>query len=280
VIYVSLSGFGDTPGSEYASWPAYASIVEAMSGIYDYNCPPGQSPRANPVGAMGDISSALFGAVGVLAALRHRDITGEGQRVDIAMYDAAIAMTDVVMNFWSLGIAHMGGYLAGILDTFRAADGWFVMQIVRDHQFHALADLVGRPQWKTDPRFAERTGWNDNLEAEIRPAVEEWARAKPKRDVVKALTSAGVVSGPCHTATDLVNDPHVARRAMLVELPRTDGVDQPVLIPGNPVKLSKMADGPEARVPWVGEHTAAVLRDELGLTERELADLRAAGAIT
>jgi crotonobetainyl-CoA:carnitine CoA-transferase CaiB-like acyl-CoA transferase len=67
---------------------------------------------------------------------------------------------------------------------------------------------------------------------------------------------------------------------MLVEVPRTDGVDEPVLVPGNPVKLSKMADGPETRVPWVGEHTDEVLRKELGLSDGELAELRAAGVIT
>ena len=75
------------------------AIVEAMSGIYEYLNPTGQPPRAAPVGALGDISAALFATIGVLAALRHRDATGEGQQVDIAMYDAAVAMTDIVMNF-------------------------------------------------------------------------------------------------------------------------------------------------------------------------------------
>src|SRR5205823_14874348 len=84
VIYVSVSGFGATGESPRQGWPAYASIVEAMSGIYEYMRRPDQSPRANPVGALGDISSALFTAVGVLAALRHRDRTGQGQRVDVA----------------------------------------------------------------------------------------------------------------------------------------------------------------------------------------------------
>jgi crotonobetainyl-CoA:carnitine CoA-transferase CaiB-like acyl-CoA transferase len=77
----------------------------------------------------------------------------------------------------------------------------------------------------------------------------------------------------------VVVDPHVAARSMLVEMPRTDGVDQPVLIPGNPVKLSEVAEGPEARVPWLGEHTDAVLEAELGLSADELAALRAAAVI-
>src|SRR5436305_13672443 len=89
VIYASVSGFG-SDGSPYGSWPAYASIVEAMSGIYDYTRRPDEPPRANPVGALGDISSALFAAIGILAALRHRDLTGEAQRLDVAMTDAPV----------------------------------------------------------------------------------------------------------------------------------------------------------------------------------------------
>ncbi|HEY5887004.1 MAG TPA: CaiB/BaiF CoA-transferase family protein, partial [Acidimicrobiales bacterium] len=103
VIYVSVSGFGNRDDSPYREWPAYASIVEAMSGIYAWAQRPGEPPRVNPVGALGDISSALFGVIGILAALRHRDRTGVGQYVDIAMLDAVVAMTDVVSNLWSLG---------------------------------------------------------------------------------------------------------------------------------------------------------------------------------
>ncbi len=102
VVYVSVSGFGADAG-EYGDWPAYASIVEAMSGIYDFMRRPDERPRPNPVGALGDISTALFSVIGVLAALRHRDATGLGQRIDVAMYDATVAMTDIVANFQSLG---------------------------------------------------------------------------------------------------------------------------------------------------------------------------------
>ena len=87
-----------------ATWPAYAAIAEAMSGIYEFKREPGRPPRGHPVGALGDIGSALFGVIGVLAALRHRDRTGEGQHVDVAMLDAMVAMTDIVTNFWSMGI--------------------------------------------------------------------------------------------------------------------------------------------------------------------------------
>ena len=85
VIYVSVSGFGNTIESPYDTWAAYAVVAEAMSGIYDRNRPEDQAPVVGPVGALGDISSALFAVIGVLSALRHRDRTGEGQYVDIAM---------------------------------------------------------------------------------------------------------------------------------------------------------------------------------------------------
>ena len=88
------------------------------------------------------------------------------------------------------------------------------------------------------------------------------------------------MAGPSNRAPDVIADPHVAARHMLVEMPRTDGIEEPILIPGNPVKLSKMAEGPETRVPWVGEHTAAVLTTELGLDDAHITELRADGVIT
>jgi len=279
-IYVSISGFGNSVDTPYRDWPAYASIVEAMSGIYDYRHP-GEPPVTIPVGALGDISSALFGVVGVLAALRHRDRTGEGQYVDIAMFDAMVAMTDIVTNFWSLGVRpEPGKGLEVICEGFRASDGYVVAQIVREHQFFALADLIGKPEWKDDPRFATRAGWPAHLETEIRPAVDAWASTRTKLDAARELTAAGIVAGPSNHANDVIADPHVAARHMLVEMERTDGGADPVLVPGNPVKLSKMAEGPETRVPWVGEHTADVLTAELGLASDELDGLRTRGVIS
>ena len=279
-IYVSISGFGNTVETPYRDWPAYASIVEAMSGIYDYRHP-GEPPVTIPVGALGDISSALFGVIGILAALRHREQTGEGQYVDIAMYDAIVSMTDIVTNFWSLGVRpEPDKALEVICEGFRASDGYVVAQIVREHQFFKLADVVGHPEWKDDPRFATRAGWAPNLEGVIRPAVDAWASQRTKLEAAHELTAAGIVAGPSNRAPDVIADPHLAARHMLVEMPRTDGVDEPVLVPGNPVKLSKMSEGPETRVPWVGEHTEELLGAELGLGADEIAALRDRGVVT
>jgi formyl-CoA transferase len=277
VIYLSVSGFGATP-SPYDSWPAFAPIVEAMSGIYELKRRGDEPPLVAPVGALGDIGSGLYAVIGVLAALRQRDATGRGQHVDIAMYDAMVAMTDIVTSFWSLGLR--GGNLAPlIMDGFRAADGWFIVQVGREPQFAKLAELVGRPEWVDEPRFADRQGWVDHLDTVIRPAVEAWAAHLTRIEACEAMSAAGLAAGPCFRDDEVVVDPHVAARHMLVEMPRTDDVEQPVLVPGNPVKLSGVAEGPETRVPWLGEHTDAVLSHELGLSPADLARLRSDGVI-
>ncbi len=279
LIYVSISGFGNGVATPYREWPAYASIVEAMSGIYEYKNGPDRPPTTIPVGALGDISSALFGVIGMLAALRHRERTGLGQYVDIAMFDAMIAMTDIVTNFWSMGV-RPDKQVPVLCEGFRASDGYVVLQVVREPQFDRLAELVGHPEWSDDPRFADRSGWMPHLDDVIRPAVEAWLSTRTKLEAAAELTAAGIVAGPSNSAADVIADPHVQARHMLVEMPRSDGVDQPILIPGNPVKLSRMAEGPEARVPWVGEHTADVLAAELGLDDDEVAALRSDGIVT
>ena len=277
-IYLSVSGFGNTVETPYGDWPAFASIVEAMSGIYAFMAKGDAPPVANPVGALGDISASLFATIGVLAALRHRDRTGEGQYVDIAMFDSLVAMTDIVTNFWSMGLR--GGDVGPlILTTFRASDGWFVLQVVREFQFEALVDLIGHPEWRSDARFATRQGWMDHLESDLRPAIESWAKGRTKLQACADLSAAGLAAGPCCTDDEVVHDPHVAARNMLVEISRPDGVEDPVLIPGNPVKLSKVAEGPETQMPWLGEHTDDVLSKDLGLSPEDIQRLRADGVI-
>lgn len=276
-IYLSISGFGNAP-SPYSAWPAYAPVPEAMSGLYEYKREEGKPPMVGPAGALGDTATALFGVIGLLAALRHRDRTGEGQMVDVSMFDAMVAMADIVVNFHSMGYFPHGPPNL-IMGGFQAADGWFIVQVGREHQFERLAKLIGKPEWLDDPRLSTRQGWGRHIDDVIRPGIEGWASTMTKLEACQALSGAGVAAGPCYDAADVVADPHVADHNMLIEIPRTDGVDEPVLTVGNPIKMSKVAEGPDIRPPWIGEHTDAVLRAELGLTETELAALRAEGVI-
>ncbi len=279
VIYLSVSGFGNTVETPYDGWPAYAAVAEAMSGIYDYKLEPGRPPAVSPVGALGDIGTALFGTIGILAALRHRDRTGLGQYIDVAMFDAMVSMTDLVTNFWSLGLRPAPGQgLAMVLDGFEASNGWFIIQVGREHEFERLANLVGKPEWLTDERLSTRAGWREHMDDILRPGVKEWAADKTNIEACKALADAGVAAGPCLTAQQVIDDPHVAARNMLMEIPRPEGGD-PVLTPGNPIKMSRVSEGPDVRMPWLGEHTNEVLAAELGLDDARIEQLRAHGVI-
>ncbi|MBV8982938.1 MAG: CoA transferase, partial [Acidimicrobiia bacterium] len=149
-----------------------------------------------------------------------------------------------------------------------------------EHQFERLADTLGRPEWRDDPRLGDRSGWGEHLEDVIRPGIEEWAATRTKLEAAEVLMAAGVAAGPCLASHEVIADPHLAARNMLVAMPRTDGVEEPVLIPGNPVKLSNVPEDEEDRVPWVGEHTQSVLREELGLDDEKLAALTEAGIIS
>ena len=278
VVYLSVSGFGNTTDTPYRGWPAYAAVAEAMSGLYEWKRVGDDPPVASPVGALGDIGTALFGVIGVLAALRHREATGEGQYVDVAMFDSMVSFADVVVNWWSMGYRpDPAAGLAMILDGFRADDGWFVVQVGREHEFARLAGLVGEPGWIDDPRFSTRAGWREHLGV-IRAAVDRWAQGRTSVEACAALAAAGIAAGPVFSAPQVLADPHLAGRNMLVEVPRPDGGD-PAVVPGNPVKMSRLPDEPGGELAALGQHTDEVLVAELGLSDNELSVLRADGVI-
>ncbi len=254
-----------------------------MSGIYEYSRRPHQPPVINPVGGLGDTGTGMFGVIGVLAALRHRDATGLGQHVDVSMFDAMVSMCDLAVNYWSMGQSRPPDQefnLPLILDSFQRPRGWFIVQVVREHQFERLANLVGHPEWVSDERFATRQGWRDHFEAVIRPAVEAWAGDKTNLEAARAFAESGLAAAPCSSAGDVADDPHVSHRNMLVEVERTDGVDQPVLVAGNPIKMSRVSEGPEHDVPLMGEHTDSVLVALLGLDDTAIDQLIADGVVS
>ena len=279
-IYLAVSGFGTRGASPYREWPAYAPVAEAMGGLYEPNRKDGGPPPVVVAGALGDVGTALFGVIGVLAALRHRERTGLGQLVDVALYDSMIAISDMPPLLWSMGAPEKWAASGsiGICAAFRASDGYFVVAVFREHQFERLAHAIGHPEWIGDARFATREDWARNREAVVRPALEAWARDKTKLEAARVLCELGIVAGPSNSAEDLWNDPHVRERDMLHEVPRPDG-GRDLLVVGNPVKLSRVAEGPLASFPSLGEHTDAVLRETLGLADAEIARLREGGVI-
>jgi crotonobetainyl-CoA:carnitine CoA-transferase CaiB-like acyl-CoA transferase len=277
-VYLSVSGFGNRTASPYREWPAYAPVAEAMAGLYELGRRPGEALRSGIAGALGDNAAALYAAIGVLAALRHRDRTGTGQHVDVSMLDSMIAMNDLYPQLWSLGLpAHTAtGRGTGVLNTFRAADGYFLIAVIREHQLARLATLVGCPDWVSDPRLADRADWSERVEDIFRPVIEGWAAGRTRMQAVAELAGAGIPAGPCFTMDDLAADEHVLDHHMLVELP--SGGPAPVLMAGNPIKMSRLAEGPLLKYPGPGEHTEQVLSDLLGLDTAEIEGLRAGGA--
>lgn len=279
LVYLSLSGFGSLNPTDYAHRPGFAPIVEAMSGLYEYKRPPGQPPVVSPMGALGDLAPGVFSIVGVLAALTKAYRTSRGSHVDVAMYDVMLAMADVVPGYWSMGATpESPETAAGVLASFKASDGWFVVMALRDQHLERLAEAVGHPEWIGDPRFAERIGWNRHLETVIRPAIDTWAGSRTRAQVCEELGRKGVAAGPCNTAVDVVNDPHLRQHEMLVDVERPDG-GRPIIAVGNPIKFAGAAQPSLRRWPRLGEHTAEVLRAELRLGDDELGTLAAGGAI-
>ena len=201
VVYVSVSGFGNHrarppttagPPTPPSPSPCRASTTTAA--------PPGEPPIPSPVGALGDIGTALFATIGLLAALRHRDQTGVGQYVDVAMFDSMVAMTDIVVNFWSMGAwPKPGPGLPMILDGFEASNGWFIMQADASTSSSAWPTPSATPSGSTDERLATRQGWRDHMDDVLRPDVTAWAADKTNVEACFALARAGIAAGPCLT---------------------------------------------------------------------------------
>jgi crotonobetainyl-CoA:carnitine CoA-transferase CaiB-like acyl-CoA transferase len=319
LVYASISGFGNhtDPPSPYRDRAAYAPIVEGMAGLYEYAREGDAPPRPASAGALGDTAPGLHALIGILAALRERDRTGRGLRVDISMYDSMIAVADVVHPA-SLGVdparATQG---IGILHAFRARDGWFMVEVVREPHFPGFAAAVGHPEWTSDPRLATRKGWSDFMEVLIRPAVEAWAAGLSKSEAAAALAARGVAAGPVNTAAEIVADPHVRARDFIVE---ADTPEARVRIVGNPIAFRRPSDARESneaneshaphesgeagpsreaaelrergrpgerdgaagalpRWPRLGQHTDAILSQRLGLPAARIAALRADGVV-
>ena len=268
LIYAGVSGFGHT--GPYAKRAAYDMVVQAMGGIMSLTGHSGAPPTR--VGtSVGDITAALFAATGVCAALHHRERTGEGMKVDIAMLDCQVAILEnAIARYFSTGEVPepMGARHPSItpFECFTTREGYIVIAAGNDALFRKLAGALGRPHLADDARFATnpaRTRNHGELKAEIEAALAfadapEWLRR---------IDEAGVPCAPINTVADVVADPQVAARNMIIRTePSTDNdAASGFKMAGNPIKLSRFADpATRAAAPDLDADRAALLK-ELGV---------------
>jgi crotonobetainyl-CoA:carnitine CoA-transferase CaiB-like acyl-CoA transferase len=277
LIYCSVSGFGAT--GPYASRGGYDLIAQGMSGIIsvtgDEDGPPAKAGL--PVS---DLSAGLFGAYGILCALEYRERTGEGQLVDTSLLEAALALTVWESSeYWvtgrapkPLGSAHR---LAAPYQALRASDGWFTVGANNDKLFEAFCGAIGRAELAADARFTgrrERMRHRDALIAEIERTTAKETRAH----WLERLDRAGVPSGPINTYPEVLADPHVLAREMVVDLVHPGA--GPIKALGVPVKLSDTPGAVDRAAPLLGQDNTAVLT-ELGYSEAEQRTLKDQGVI-
>ncbi|WP_206952671.1 CaiB/BaiF CoA transferase family protein [Trinickia acidisoli] len=282
LVYCSVTGFGQTgPLAERAG---YDFIVQGMGGFMsitgEREALPGGGPQKAGV-AIADLMTGMYATVAVLAALAHRDRTGEGQAIDMALLDVQVAMlANVGSNYLASGKAppRWGNAHQNIVpyQAFQTSDGWIIVAVGNDGQFRKFVEIGGRPALADDVRFAtnpERVRHRDVLV----PIVAEMVKTRGKREWIGALEAAGVPCGPINDLDEVFDDAQVRARGMRVEVPHPSGAMAPLV--RNPIRMS--ATPPEVRSapPTLGEHTDAVLREVLGYDEAAIAALRGKSVI-
>jgi crotonobetainyl-CoA:carnitine CoA-transferase CaiB-like acyl-CoA transferase len=281
LVYASLRGFGDprTGESPYATWPAYDVTAQAMGGLMGITGPDEDTPTKCGPG-VGDIIPGLFLSVGVLAALRHAEATGQGQMVDVSMVDAVLAVCErMVYQFSYAGIVgRPQGNSHPLLcpfDAFPATDGAVTIAAPADSLWRELADAIGQPDLGTDPRYATNANRLKHGD-QVRRLLSEWTSTRSKAEIV-AVLGGRVPCAPVNTAADIFDDPHVAARHMIVpvELP---GNGAPAQLCGVPTKFTRTPAEIRRRPPLLGEHTAEVLA-EFGMNPADVERLRSGGAV-
>lgn len=281
LVYTTISGFGhdDLLPSPFRDRPAYAIIAESMAGI-THLAGDGEGPPVWLGFAMSDIYAGTLAFSGTLVALRERDQTGVGGRVDISMYDAALLMNDLAMVSELLTGVTMGSgqySLQSPWGPFEAKDGYVTVAVLNANEWRALCAVVGRPDMAEDPELATGQHRSQKHETHIRPVVEAWMASRTKEQAVEELLAGGVPAAPVQTSRDVASCPHVAAREML--MPAWSNELGEITSLGNPIKMGDpMAKG-TPRIPSLGEHTAEILRDLLGVDPGAIAELAADGAI-
>lgn len=267
LVYGCIRGFGDprTGRSPYAEWPAYDIVAQSMGGIAHITGP--ESSHGFPAGAsIGDLYPGTLLALGVVAAVHHARRTGEGQFMDVGMYDAVMFLSEtVIANFGYAGteLGPRGAHHPNLcpFGIFPTSDGAVAIAAPGPGHWQALCQAIGRPDLVDDEK-TRNTFVRRKHQHFVEGVVSDWTATRTKAEVVAAL-GGRVPCGPVNTAADIFADPHVAARGMVsqVELPGENGE---VSIVGTPIKFTGTPTGLYRRPPMLGEHTEEVLR-EMGL---------------
>jgi crotonobetainyl-CoA:carnitine CoA-transferase CaiB-like acyl-CoA transferase len=282
LVYASITGFGqDGP---YADRAGYDFIIQGICGFMsvtgERDDVPGGGPQKAGV-AITDLMTGMYTSVALLAALAHRDRTGQGQWIDACLLDSSIAMMAVMnMNYLISGVAprRAGNAHQNIVpyQVFACADGHLVLAVGNDAQFRKFCDVAGTREWTTDPRFATNAERVRNRET-IVPMIEAVMRTRSQREWLTALEGVGVPCGPINRLDQVFSDPHVQARGMRIDLPHP--LSGSVAQVRAPLRLSESPLSYTVAPPLLGQHTAGVLRDRLGLGSAALEDLAARGVI-
>jgi formyl-CoA transferase len=280
LVYAAIRGFGDprTGESPYVDWPAYDVVAQAMGGIISFTGPKGQPTKVGP--GLGDTLPAALTAFGIMSAVYRANRTGEGQFVDVAMYDAMLAFCERIVYLYSYdgtvsapeGNAHL---LLCPFGLFPTKDGLVAIACPLDHFWAALAEAMGRPELAADARYrtnVERVKRN----AEVVALVSDWTGRFTKAELVERI-GGKLPFGPVNDVTDIFADLHPRARNMLVELEQP-GLERRVTVAGTPIKMTATPGIVSRRSPLLGEHTNAILA-EAGYDAATIATLKSEGAI-
>lgn len=278
LVVVRISGYGQT--GPYRDRAGFGSVAEAMGGLrYLVGFPDRPPPRFGV--AIGDSLAGTFGTVGALAAMLVRERDGRGQIVDVAIYEAVMAMMESVISESAL-TGRMRGPTGTVLpgvapsNVYPTADGaWVVIGGNADTVFARLTAAMGREELAADARFATHEARGQHQE-EIDELVAGWTSTFERQDLVDLLAESGVPASPIYTAADILNDRHIRAREMIVEPddPAMGAIPMQGIVP----RLSRTPGRVQHPGPLLGEHTAAIL-EEVGIDAPMQEKLRAEGAI-
>jgi crotonobetainyl-CoA:carnitine CoA-transferase CaiB-like acyl-CoA transferase len=282
LVYCSITGFGQSGPSAHRA--GYDFSIQGLSGLMSVTGAPATSAGGEPqkIGvALVDILTGLYAANGILAAIQHRHRTGRGQRIDLALFDTAVAcLANQALNYLVTGRSpeRLGNANPNIVpyQTFATQDGHLIVAIGNDGQFRQLCGVLGADELARDSRFATNASRVAHRETLV-PILERLLLARPTQDWIARLEPAGVPCGPINTVAQAFAEPRAASQQLAMTLPRASGAHVPSV--RSPLNLSAMVDPPLAAPPLLGEHTADTLRSLLGLSDDSIAELRAAGVI-